>query len=98
MVVDGGPAGLVNDVRDLIWRLERLWSRFLETSEVAALNNAPGSITVVSKETFLLASCAVRAQEATGGLFNPLMLSQLESHGYRESWESSDRIPSMAPI
>jgi thiamine biosynthesis lipoprotein len=98
VVVDGGQAELAAQVRDLIWRLERLWSRFIETSEISALNRAPGCVTVVSEATFSLISCAVQAQEKTGGLFNPLMLTQLESHGYSRPWGEGDITPTAEPI
>lgn len=97
VVVDGGPDGLAADVRNFLWRLEQLWSRFLATSEIAALNRAPDCVNVVSPATYTLISYAVRAQEATGGVFNPLMLGQLETHGYRQSWDDGVPVASRQP-
>lgn len=86
VVVCGGPPGVVEEVRRLIERLERLWSRFLDTSEISALNRAPGAVTVISPSTYRLIEKAAEATRLTGGRFNPLMLNQLEALGYRRSW------------
>lgn len=98
VVVDAGSANLPAQVRDLVLDLERTWSRFLPDSEVSALNDRAGHITLVSNNTFRLISLAETARQATGGRFNPLMLTQLEAHGYRHSWESGPGVPDARPV
>lgn len=84
--------------RDLVHRMERRWSRFLDTSEVSALNRVAGKVTVVSESTFHLVSCAVTANEVTGGRFNPLMLDQLENQGYDRPWSEGVHVPNGGPV
>ena len=98
VVVDHDRAQTAEAVRDLIQSLERKWSRFLPTSEISALNRALGTVTIVSEQTYALIGTAVRACEATGGMFNPLMLRQLETHGYRRSWTEAGPTPIDRPV
>jgi thiamine biosynthesis lipoprotein len=74
-------------------RLEHLWSRFLDDSEVSAVNRHAGSVCMVSEDTFRLIELAEQARQATDGLFNPLQLARLEDLGYRRSWHDSDPQP-----
>ncbi len=67
--------------------LEQRWSRFLPSSEICQLNRNAGHLSTVSNETYLLVMRASEARELTGGRFNPLMLSQLRTLGYRSSWK-----------
>ena len=71
---------------DLVGQLERTWSRFLPDSEISALNEAAGRITIVSSVTYELVARAERARRATAGAFNPLMLDQLVDLGYDRTW------------
>ena len=71
---------------DLVDRLERTWSRFLPDSEVSALNECAGHITIVSAATYELIATAERARLATAGAFTPLMLDQLVELGYDRTW------------
>jgi thiamine biosynthesis lipoprotein len=83
----------------LVHELEARWSRFRSTSEVSALNNATGCVTVVSGPTFELLERAERARHLTGGLFEPFVLDRLEAleghgsgalgHAARPAWERS---------
>lgn len=93
-MVEAGAAPLAEEAEQLVRSLERRWSRFLPDSEVSALNRAAGRVTVVSPDTYHLISLAARAMEATGGLFNPLMLHQLEAQGYDRPWGGADPVPS----
>ncbi len=72
----------------MVHDLERRWSRFRPDSEVAALNAVAGSLTIVSSETFELIARSERARRLSRGLFNPLMLDQLEAAGYDRSWDT----------
>ena len=98
VVLDSGAGHLLAEVRDLVHGLERQWSRFIGSSQVSALNRNAGQVTVVSPETFRLVDRAVRARLATGGRFNPLMLRQLEAHGYRRPWDEQRPEPSGGPV
>lgn len=71
----------------LVHELERAWSRFDPDSEVCALNEVAGSLTIVSKVTYELVSLAQQARIATHGAFNPLMLDQLVALGYDRTWD-----------
>ncbi len=83
--------------RATVDRLEHLWSRFLPTSEISALNRADGALCIVSAETYRLIEHAEHAREATGGWFNPLQLSQLEELGYRQSWRHGPPVDTALP-
>lgn len=98
VVLDTGADRLAAEARDLVQALEQQWSRFIDSSEISALNRNAGRVTVVSPETYRLVDRAVQAQLATGGLFNPLMLRQLEAHGYRRPWDEASPAPSGGPV
>jgi thiamine biosynthesis lipoprotein len=87
VVVVGGRAGLVHDVRRRIVDLERRWSRFLPDSEVSTLNARAGAAVEVSAETRLLIARAIEAWRLTGGAFDPTVLGSLERAGYSRSFE-----------
>jgi thiamine biosynthesis lipoprotein len=86
LVVEGGRSSLVYEAEAMVNRLEQMWSRFDQDSEISQLNRADGSLTVVSPETFVLVARARDAVVLTDGAFNPLMLHQLCRLGYRGSW------------
>jgi len=72
----------------LVEHLERSWSRFDPASEVSAVNDAAGRLTIVSEVTYELMSLAQQARHATHGVFNPLMLDQLVALGYDRTWDA----------
>ncbi len=74
--------------RELVQQLERTWSRFDPLSEVSAVNEAAGKLTIVSEVTYELFSLAQQARLATRGAFNPLMLDQLVALGYDRNWDA----------
>jgi thiamine biosynthesis lipoprotein len=86
LVLDG-----VDD--DLHWaraeveRLEDLWSRFREDSEVSRINGAAGQAVVVSQETIDLVQAAERAWLMTGGAFDPLLGAELAALGYDRTFD-----------
>lgn len=96
VVVESGAEELAERVRELVASLEAAWSRFRDDSEISAVNRAAGRVTVVSEPTYQLIGAAVRAVDATGGLFNPLMLHQIEALGYRWSWDEARPEPTDA--
>lgn len=67
--------------------LERRWSRFIDASEVAALNRMPGAAVRVSDDTILLVELACDAWRRTGGRFDPTVLRTVESIGYTTSFD-----------
>ncbi len=73
--------------QQLVHELERAWSRFDPNSEVSAVNEVAGKLTIVSKVTYELISLAQQASIATRGAFNPLMLDQLVALGYDRTWD-----------
>ena len=85
--------------QELVRQLERAWSRFDPASEVSAVNEAAGKLTIVSAMTYELMSRAQQGRVATRGAFNPLMLDQLISLGYDRTWDAvrDDARPLPAP-
>jgi FAD:protein FMN transferase len=74
--------------RTLVQQLERAWSRFDPASEVSAVNETAGKLTIVSATTYELIARAQQGRVATRGAFNPLMLDQLIALGYDRTWEA----------
>jgi thiamine biosynthesis lipoprotein len=91
---------LVAIAEEKVRHLEQIWSRFIPTSEVSALNRLDGKLAILSPDTYKLVSRAEQARRATDGAFNPLMLDHLEILGYDTSWQSvsdSDASVSVLP-
>ncbi len=87
LVVVGGPDGLLDDAVRRIEQLEQRWSRFIDTSEVCALNRRAGEDVAVSADTALLVRRAVEAWRLTGGGFDPTVLGDVIRAGYDISFE-----------
>lgn len=81
VVGDVDAAALDGAVRR-IDELERRWSRFVDTSEVSALNRSAGRPVAVSDDTVLLVRLACDAWRRTGGCFDPTVLGAVEAIGY----------------
>jgi FAD:protein FMN transferase len=88
VIVVGGPAGLEQRARDRIAELEQRWSRFIDRSEVSALNRNAGAPVKVSPETVELVQRAIDAWRLTGGLFDPTVLGAVIRAGYDRSFEA----------
>ena len=88
LVIVGGADQLLDDAQRSIERLERLWSRFIETSEICELNRRAGDEVVVSVETALLVERAIEAWRLTGGGFDPTVLGAVLRAGYDVSFEA----------
>lgn len=86
VVVHGDPA-LLDLAHEEIERLEKLWSRFLPSSEVSEINRRAGSWVAVSPETVDLFDRAVLAHTVTGGRFDPTVLGDVVRAGYDRSFE-----------
>ncbi|MEZ5078568.1 MAG: FAD:protein FMN transferase [Solirubrobacterales bacterium] len=86
LLVEGEPELLAPACRQ-IERLERLWSRFLEDSEVSRLNRAGGATVPVEPETAELLARGAEGWRMTGGLFDPTLLNEVIAAGYDRDFE-----------
>lgn len=93
LFVHGGPADLAERLTARLGRLEERWSRFIESSEVSALNRDAGQMVPVSDDTLLLVQRAVSASRRTAGWFDPTLLGALVDAGYDRSFEQLDTWP-----
>ncbi len=66
-------------------QVERRMSRFDRSSELSRLNRAAGGAVQISDELYDVVELALAAAEATGGLFDPTILTALEGAGYDRS-------------
>jgi thiamine biosynthesis lipoprotein len=82
LVLVGGDEAILRRGEAHVRDLEQRWSRFLETSEISALNRHAGRPVVVSPDTFELVRKAAAAWELTGGRFDPTVGAALIAHGY----------------
>lgn len=73
-------------VSELFTESEQRFSRFIELSELSVLNHF-GELRSASDEMMSILESCKRHFEHTGGLFNPAILSDLESAGYNRSFE-----------
>ena len=64
-----------------------MWSRFLDDSEITALNRSAGRPLRVSPETAELITRAIEAWRLTGGAFDPTVLGDLIRAGYDRSFD-----------
>lgn len=88
IIVVGGPAGLGQRARDRIGDLERRWSRFIDGSEISALNRYAGAPVKVSADTVELVRRSLEAWRLTNGRFDPTVLGDLVRAGYDRSFET----------
>ena len=86
-----GPPDLGDRAAERIERLEALWSRFRPSSELCALNDAPGRPVVVSPETFALVTHAIDAWKSTDGRYDPTVLPAVIAAGYDRDFEAVRR-------
>lgn len=75
------------EVEDLVYSLERRFTRFSEDSELSALNRASGEWFEASGHMIEVVQLALNYYSRTGGLFNPGVLAALETAGYDRSME-----------
>ena len=86
-VVLNGDAELLDIAEQRIAALDRCWSRFDESSEISQLNAQPGRWVPVSGDLADLCRFAVRGWRATGGLFDPFMLTSIVEAGYDRDFD-----------
>lgn len=87
VVIAGGSLGLLEDAREMVERLEGLWSRFRPDSEVSRLNDLAGLPVPVSPETLALVQRAVEGAGISAGRFDPTVLGAVIRSGYDRSFE-----------
>jgi thiamine biosynthesis lipoprotein len=90
VVVVGGRDDALDRVRRRIEDLEQRWSRFIDTSEVSALNRGAGSPVRVSPDTALLVRAAIDAMRMSGGSFDPTVLGAVVRAGYDRTFDRLD--------
>lgn len=83
---DGGLS--ISHVERLFRRHEGWLSRFDPASDLSALNHCPQRQCMVSQPLFDVLEVALWAHNATGGLYDPTILSALEAAGYDRSFET----------
>lgn len=87
VVIVGGSLELLEEARDMIERLEGLWSRFRPDSEISRLNDLTGVPIQVSAETLALVQRAVDGARISAGRFDPTVLGAVIRSGYDRSFE-----------
>ncbi len=90
LMIDGAPA-LVPRAFERLRELERVWTRFVPTSELNELHRSAGTWTPVSDDLFRALSWCNRLATETGGLFDPTIRAALESWGYDRTFADIDR-------
>jgi thiamine biosynthesis lipoprotein len=78
----GAPAALLDRAERRVAQLEARWSRFRDSSEVRALDDAGGEPVVVSTDTALLVDRCIAGWRASGGRFDPTVRDAMVANGY----------------
>jgi FAD:protein FMN transferase len=89
-----GAEAMAARLEAMVAGYERRFSRFLATSEVACLSAGAGGAVVVSEDLFELLTLAMSYWRETDGLFDPLILPDLEAAGYDRIFDS---VPAESP-
>jgi thiamine biosynthesis lipoprotein len=82
----------VQIVRDLFAEWEQTLSRFIPESELSLLNEQAGIPVAVSDLLYTVLATALRAAQATAGVYDPAMLDQLVKIGYDRTF---DKLPAV---
>jgi FAD:protein FMN transferase len=69
------------------------FSRFLDDSELTALNEDPRDVVPVTPLMRRVLEAAIRAAEATGGLVDPTLVAEIEQAGYATHFEEGTGLP-----
>ncbi|MFC5502932.1 FAD:protein FMN transferase [Lysinimonas soli] len=96
LTVNGGRAGLLDELAEELERLDGLWSRFLPHSELSRLNAAAGETVTVDPATVGLIQAMRDGHAETGGAYDPTMLPALVAAGYEASFRDPDRRTALA--
>ena len=76
---------MIDFVAAKLWQLEAIWSRFIASSDIAALAHAEGQPVQVASETIVLLESLIQAHLATEGLFDATIMPALIAAGYETS-------------
>jgi thiamine biosynthesis lipoprotein len=90
VIVVGGNPRLEQLAQDRIADLEHRWSRFVDSSEVSALNRFAGSPVKVSRETVELVRRSIDAWHLTNGRFDPTVLGAVIRAGYDRTFDAME--------
>lgn len=93
LLLVGASETLLNDCWAYAHKLESLWSRFIVSSEMNALNQSEGHTVTVSPETASLVREMLKGYELTEGFFNPTLLPDVIQAGYTHSQTTSLKAP-----
>lgn len=85
VLVVGGTEDLIDDLIRTAEHLQKLWSRFIDDSDITRLNNAEGEPTVVNPLTAQLVTEMLAARTLTDGEYDPTILPKLIAEGYAVS-------------
>jgi FAD:protein FMN transferase len=77
----------VEVVRTLFSEWEQALSRFLPESELSQLNQHAGTPVAVSNLLYAVLATTLTAAQATGGVYDPALLEQLERLGYDRTFD-----------
>lgn len=88
---------LGDEVKALVERYEARFSRFRADSELCRLSAAAGREATVSNDLFAVLATALEYWWETDGLFDPLILPELESAGYDRTFSAVPRFQEEMP-
>jgi FAD:protein FMN transferase len=74
-------------VQNIFVRMEKRFSRFLETSELTQLNQSSGNAFKASADLFNSTAASLKAAQITNGIVDPCILPDLLAAGYDCSYE-----------
>ncbi|UQX87384.1 FAD:protein FMN transferase [Jatrophihabitans telluris] len=92
------PAGACSEVEEIFSDVERRCSRFDPDSDLSRLNRHPGEWVVVSATCFEAVHEAFLAHRATGGRFDPRVLTSLLAIGYNRSFAFTHKPERTDPV
>jgi thiamine biosynthesis lipoprotein len=83
-----------NAIFTKLWKtidtFELTFSRFVVSSELSRVNQAPGEVARITEPFYSVLRQAIEIADASDGLYNPLILPALQKAGYRGSWPQPD--------
>ena len=98
LIACGADEGCLERARQRLAEMERRWSRFIPDSELCRVNAGAGRTVRVSRDTAQVVQRCIEAWRLTGGLFDPTVLTAVESAGYDRTFEEvTDRPSPSAP-
>ncbi|CAN5184004.1 FAD:protein FMN transferase [soil metagenome] len=95
IVLVGASERLLESTTRLVLRCEELWSRFIPTSDVSALNWSEGAAVVVDALTARLLAAMRDGMQLTGGDYDPTLLPLLLQTGYTTSAVDPTRVTTL---